>query len=190
YIVDILDWQTDHAARIGEILAYYDLYMTALDGVRTLVDSYGAPYEKVIALSHHELDMRMLIEQKGIGVFEKFANYGVVSEFLYCASQMMGIPRVPMVASLGVNYSEFYSEIPKKLEVVGYASSMSVKTYGVEWKRGELVEAAAREANLEFKVAGSTGNQISFHDMPEFYRSVDAVVNSSISEAAQLPVME
>ena len=26
--------------------------------------------------------------------------------------------------------------------------------------------------------------------MPEFYRSVDAVVTSSISEAAQLPVME
>ena len=31
---------------------------------------------------------------------------------------------------------------------------------------------------------------MSFHDMPEFYRSVDAVVTSSISEAAQLPVME
>jgi len=56
--------------------------------------------------------------------------------------------------------------------------------------RGELAEAAAREAGLEFRVAGSTGNQASFHDMPEFYRSVDAVLTSSISEAAQLPVME
>ena len=52
--------------------------------------------DKIIALSHHGLDMRMLIEQKGMEVFAKFANYGVVSEFLYCASQMMGITRVPM----------------------------------------------------------------------------------------------
>jgi hypothetical protein len=97
YIVDILNWRLDHAAYIQDILAHYDLYMAALDGVRTLVDSYGAPYEKIIAVSHHELDMRMLIEQKGADVFEKFANYGVVSEFLYCASQMMGI-RTPEAA--------------------------------------------------------------------------------------------
>lgn len=67
---------------------------------------------------------------------------------------------------------------------------MRVKTFGVEWKRGELAEAAAREAGLAFKVAGSTANQISFHDMPDFYRSVDAVLMSSISEGAGLPVME
>ena len=51
-------------------------------------------------------------------------------------------------------------------------------------------EAAAREAGLAFKVAGSTGNQISFHDMPEFYRSVDALVTSSVSESGPLPVLE
>ena len=67
---------------------------------------------------------------------------------------------------------------------------MSLKTYGIEVKRGDLAEAAAREAGLGFKVAGWTGDQISFHDMPDFYRNVDAVVASSISEAANLPVME
>ena len=65
YIVDILDWQLNHASYIGDILPYYDLFMTALDGVSTLVDSYQVPYEKIIAVSHHELDKRMLIEQKG-----------------------------------------------------------------------------------------------------------------------------
>jgi glycosyltransferase involved in cell wall biosynthesis len=95
-----------------------------------------------------------------------------------------------MIASLGINYSEFCTEISERLTTVGYASSMSVKTYGIEWKRGKLAEAATREAGLAFKVAGSTANQMSFHDMPAFYRSVDAVVTSSISEAAQLPVME
>ena len=95
-----------------------------------------------------------------------------------------------MVAPLGVNYSEFHADIPERLATVGYASGMSVKTFGVEWKRGELAEASARAAGLTFKVAGWTGNQISFHDMPDFYRTVDAVLTSSISEAGPLAVME
>jgi predicted O-methyltransferase YrrM len=132
----------------------------------------------------------MLIEQKGMEVFESFANYGVVSEFVYSASLMRGVSRIPMVAPLGINYSEFHTDIRERLDTVGYASGISVKTFGIEWKRGELAAMAAREAGLEFKIAGSTENQISFHDMPDFYKSVDAVLTSSISEAAQLPVME
>ncbi len=190
YIVDILDWQVSQAGHMVELSPYYDLFMTSLDGVGSLVDIYGVPYDRIIAISHHELDIRMLIERKGIDVFDKFASYGVVSEFLYSASLMRGVARAPMVASLGINYADFRCDISERLQTVGYASSMSVKTYGIEWKRGDLAEAAAREAGLAFKVAGWTGNQISFHDMPEFYRSVDAVVTSSISEAAQLPVME
>jgi glycosyltransferase involved in cell wall biosynthesis len=190
YVVDILDWQIDHAEHIGNIVKYYDIIIAAPDGVSTLVDVYGISYEKIIAISHHEFDIRMLVEQKGIDVFERFANYGVVSEYVYCASMMRGVSRAPMVASLGINYDEFYADVPACLTTVGYASSMSVKTYGVEWKRGDLAEAAVLDAGLAFKVAGSTGNQTSFHDMPDFYKSVDAVVTSSISEAAQLPVME
>jgi hypothetical protein len=190
YIVDIVNWQENQAAYIADLIQFYDLFMTALDGVRTLTDVYGVPYDRVIALSHHELDIRMLIEQKGVEVFDKFANYGVTSEYVYCASLMKGVPRVPQVVSTGVNFAEFYSKISERLATVGYASSISVTTYGIEWKRGELAEAAAREAGLEFRVAGSTGNQTSFHDMPEFYRSVDAVLTSSISESAQHPVME
>jgi glycosyltransferase involved in cell wall biosynthesis len=190
YIVDILNWQLNHSDYIGELIRYYDLFMTALDGVRTLVDSYRIPLDRIIAVSHGELDARMLIEQKGIEVFDKFANYGVVSESLYCASLMRGVARVPMVASVGINYSEFHAEIPERLATAGYASSMSLKTYGIEIKRGELAEAAARDAGVAFKVAGWTGDQTSFHDMPEFYRTVDALLASSISEAAPLPVME
>ena len=157
---------------------------------RTLADSYHVPYEKMIVVSHHEMDIRMLIEQKGVEVFNQFAGYGVVSQFVYCASMMQGVRRQPMVASLGINFDDFYSDVPERLETVGYASSMSTTTYGVEWKRGYLAQAAALAAGFAFKVAGSTANQTSFHDMPDFYRTVDAVLTSSISEAAQLPVME
>jgi hypothetical protein len=190
YIIDILDWQVNHSEYFVNILAYYDVFMTALDGVKTLVDEYDVPYEKLIAISHSEFDIRMLIEQKGLEAFERFAAYGVVSEFIYGASITRGISRLPMVASIGVSYSEFHSEVSDELTTVGYGSSMAVETFGVEWKRGALAEAAARAAGLPFKVAGWTGGQTLFYDMPNFYRGVDAVLISSVTEAGQLPVLE
>lgn len=190
YTIDIIDWQETHTSYIAQLLPYYDFYLTALDGVRTLLDRYSIPYEQIIAISHHEFDMRMLIECKGIEVFDKFAGYGVVSEYLYSASVMRGISRIPKVVPLGIDYQSFFSALPEQLTTVGYATSMSVTTYGVEWKRGALAEAATLQAGLAFKVAGSTASQISFHDMPEFYRSVDAVLSSSINESGPLSVME
>lgn len=189
YVVDLLDWQADHPY-IMDLIDYYDLFITACEGVPRLLDVFRVPPEMVIAVAHHEFDVKMLADQKGGDIFHKLNNYGVVSEFVYCTSLMRGISRVPIVTSLGVFYDDFYSEIPSELRCVGYASSYSVTTFGVEWKRGYLAEAAARTAGLDFKIAGSTGNQTSFHDMPKFYRTVDAIVNSSLSEAAQLPVME
>lgn len=190
YVVDIIDWQQDHSEYFEKLAGYYDFFMTAPDGVRTLMDAYGVPPERMIVVSHHEMDIRILTEQMGADIFDRFAAYGVVSYFVYCASMMQGVRRPPQVASLGIDYSTFFMPVPERLETVGYASSMSVTTFGVEWKRGHLAEAAAREAGLVFKVAGSTGHQTSFHDMPDFYRTVEAVLTSSISEAAQLPVME
>ena len=90
YIVDILDWQVNHSDYIAKIVPYYDLFMTALDGVEGLA-RYGIPYNKIIGVSHHEFDVRMLIERKGMEVFNELANYGVVSEYVYCASLMRGV---------------------------------------------------------------------------------------------------
>jgi glycosyltransferase involved in cell wall biosynthesis len=191
YIVDIINWQMDHAAYIGELNAYYDLFISALDGLRTLLEIYGIPPEKVIGLSHHEMDMQVLIEQMGKDVFNRLAGFAVVSYQLFDASMIFGVPREPLVVQLGVNCDEFAAPIPERLQTVGYAGSYSHKTRdGLEWKRGEIAEAAVREAGLEFKVAGWTGEQIPFHDMPDFYRSVDAIVVSSVSEGAQLPIRE
>jgi hypothetical protein len=190
YVVDILDWRLNHAEHISELTSYYDVFLTALDGVTTLVDQYNIPFEKIIGLAHHEFEVRMLIERKGYDAFEKLAKFAVVSEFVYCASLMQGVKRPANVVPLGINYANFYAPPAACLESVGYASSMSSVTYGVEWKRGVLAERAARQAGLNFIVAGSTGNQVSFHDMPQFYKGVGAVLTSSVSEAAQLPPME
>ena len=77
--------------------------------VQISVDRYHVPYDRIIALSHHEFDIRVLIEQKGIEIFDKFANYGVVSEFCVLRVPDEGRDRrPPMVASLGINYSDFF----------------------------------------------------------------------------------
>jgi glycosyltransferase involved in cell wall biosynthesis len=189
-IIDIVNWQVDHSDYFSDLAGYYDFILTAPDGVRTLLDAYRLPPSKLIVVSHHEYDIRMLVEQKGREIFDEFAAYGVVSYYVYCASMLQGVQRKPRVVSLGIDFDEFFEPISAGLHAVGYASSMSVVTFGVEWKRGHLAETATKEARLEFKVAGSTGNQVSFHDMPQFYKGVDSVLTSSISEAAQLPCME
>jgi hypothetical protein len=53
------------------------LFITALDGIHILADNYEVPYEQVIAISHSEFDIRILIEQKGLAVFDKFAAYEI-----------------------------------------------------------------------------------------------------------------
>jgi glycosyltransferase involved in cell wall biosynthesis len=191
YVIDLLDWTVGQGWKIEKLLSYYDFVIAALNGIETLVDIYRVPCERIIALSHHEMDMQMLLNAKGAEIFEQFAGYGVVGYQLFDASAILGIARPPLVVPLGVNVSEFYAELPERLTTVGYAGSISHKTLnGIEWKRGELAEAAAREAGLEFKVAGSVGAAISFHDMPGFYKSVDTVLVSSLSEGAGLPFRE
>ena len=190
YVVDLLDWQGRHNGYIDDLASFYDLIMVAADGVSVLTDIYGVPLERMIVLTHSQFDVRILIEQKSAAAFEHFAGYGAVSEFAYCASLTQGVSRAPQVASVGITYDEFHCEIADELRTVGYASSLATTAFGVEWKRGHLAEKAAREADLPFVVAGSTASQISFHDMPQFYCSVDAILMSSLSEAVPLPVLE
>jgi hypothetical protein len=95
YIVDIINWQVDHSGYMAELIANYDLFISALDGVRNLVEVYRVPCDKVIALSHHEMDIRILIEQMGAVVFEKFAGYGVVSYQLFDASALVSTASSP-----------------------------------------------------------------------------------------------
>ncbi len=190
-IVDILDWKKFHSpSDIGAISSYYDLFMTSLDlnGVASLFDKYGVPYERMIALSHSQF----LSGPPNLNLYNRFANFGVVSESMLSLSLALGIPRVPAVVPVGINCDEFYAEPSAQLSTVGYASSMTLSWLdtGVNIKRGELARETAHEAGLDFKVAGSTAKQVSIHDMPAFYREVDCVLLTSLLEAAPLPVME
>jgi hypothetical protein len=193
YIADILNWRVSYTReQMHEMLAFYDFVISGLDGIPGLIDNYKVPCDKIIGISHGVYyDFHLLIEKKGLDVFERLANFGVVSYSMISESAIVGVSRIPVVASLGVNYSAFSRKIPERLATVGYASSISHKTkYGVEKKRGELALECAEEAGLAYRPAGTHAIPISFHDMPGYYETVDAVLMTSLIEAAGLPVLE
>jgi hypothetical protein len=189
FVVDLLDWHRSYlSSDVEELKSFYHLFITSfdLDGIRILSGVYGVPYERIIAISHSDFFAHDLEE------YRRFAGYGVVSYSLLASSLSLGIPRIPDVVSLGVNYDEFYAEPSSKLATLGYATSMSLEWMktGIDRKRGELARECAEGSGLEFKTAASGAGQTSFHDMPEFYRTVDCVLMTSLFEAAPLPVLE
>src|SRR5579862_1609252 len=193
YLVDILNWRVSYTRQhFSDLMSYYDFVLSGLDGIPGLFDNYGIPYEKIIGISHGiYYDLPLFLEKKGLEVLEKLANFGVVSYSMISESVIAGIRRIPLVISLGVAYSEFYTEISDRLTTVGYATAISHKTKnGIEKKRGGLAEACARAAGLTFTPAGTYSSAISFHDMPEYYKKVDAVLMTSLIEAAGLPALE
>jgi hypothetical protein len=70
-------------------------------------DDYAVPCDRIIAV-YRRFDIRMVIKQKGIEIFDDLASHGVLSEFLYCSSLHARRPRVP---SWGIDYFESYSDI-------------------------------------------------------------------------------
>jgi hypothetical protein len=189
-ILDLLDWQTNHNEYMDELISYYDKVVTAPDGVKVLSELYGIAPESLTVISHSEYDLQLLLSQENRRVFERFDAYAVVSHTVYAASITNGIARVPRIVPLGVDFDEFSQPPAERLTSVGYASSMKLDVSGVDIKRGHLAKRAAESAGLEFKAAGSTANQTSFHDMPEFYRSVGSILMTSVTESGPLPVLE
>ena len=83
---------------------------------------------------------------------------------------------------------------------MGYgASYRRLNEFGVEQKRGDLVKIAVERAGLVFKPAISLPEALGPHwrsamvpkeKMPEYYRSVDAVIMSSLQEGGGMPPLE
>lgn len=190
-IADILYWRGAHGSYINNIITYYDFIISSLEAIGTLVDIYGVPYDKIIGIAHYDLDLQKFIDAKGLEAFHKLAGYGVVGNTLLWSSLTLGVPIVPKIVPLGVNFVEFQTDISEQLSTAGYATGLSGKTkHGLEWKRGDLAQECADEAGLKFKRAGEYPSATDIHDMPDFYKSVDAVLMTSLTEAGGLPGME
>ena len=178
-----------------EFFAGYDRVMTlAGDGDKCLVEQYSVPREKILAVAHAEQDVQRLLRFAGNDNIWKLAGFGVVSDSLANSSLAIGITRVPTVLRQGIDCTFYESPIPERLRRVGYAALLERKNeYGVEIKRGELVRRATELAGLEFKPAIPSNNRndgIPRAEMPAYYRSVDAVVMSSLQEGGAMPPYE
>ena len=178
-----------------DVFASYDRVMTlAGDGDKCLVEQYSVPREKILAVAHAEQDVQRLLRFAGNDGIRRLAGFGVVSDSLTNSSLAIGITRVPTVLRQGIDCWFYESLIPGSLRRVGYAALLERKNeYGIEIKRGELVRKATELAGLEFKPAIPSNNRndsIPRAKMPAYYRSVDAVVMSSLQEGGAMPPYE
>jgi len=187
-ICDLLDWSRIYSRdEIQMMSRSYDYIYSVTGEAWPLTDSYGIPHEKIIVVAHGDYDIHHALETRPLEEFDRFAGYGVVSGYLRDLSAQLGVKRVPTIVRLGINYRRFLSPVAEALRVVGYGGSMfRDNNGGVDWKRGNLAKQATESAGLVFNPAG----EFHFLAMPQYYRSVDAVVVSSSREGYGLPAME
>ena len=182
---DLWDWQTPHPPGF---FAQYDRILTLPHAGSTfLVTQHGVPRNKIILVAHAECDIQQLLHREQGDTWGRYAGYAVVSDTLACSSLSLGITRVPVVLKQGIPCAAYDMPLPERLRTVGYAALMErTNEYAVEIKRGSLARKAATRAGLDFKIAtGLTREQ-----MPDFYRSVDALILSSLQEGGAMPPYE
>ena len=174
----------------------FDRVLTlAGDGSKCLVKQYGIPRDKILVVAHDTQDVIRLFGNDGNEGIRQYAGFGVVSDTMAAETLAIGVTRIPTVLRGGVDCGFYDSAIPLALRRVGYASTYSrTNEYGVERKRGDLARKAAVQAGLEFTTAiGPTNNRFSGipkGKMPDYYRSVDAVIMSSLEEGGGMPMLE
>lgn len=184
---ELINWNVQYSAiEIQSFIELYDYVMTIPSAYGSL-RSYGFPDKKIILCAHGEEDLIKAVATYGTTLFDRIGKFAVVSQLLVQKSIEYGIKRIPELTPIGINTNNFYWNISDRLLNVGYAAAMSVKNvFGVEIKRGELVQECCNKVNMPFVRPGLRH----FLGMPQFYRTVDCVVMSSIEETVGLPIME
>lgn len=187
----LLSWSVNYSIEeMLETAAVTDVFVTNPSGYMVLTGSYGISADQIIMIPHAIHDIHELLEAKGAAEFDKPRHYAVVSDFLRDYSKQIGIERVPVVLPVAINVNRYVMPPAKELKTVGFAGIFHRvdKHVGTDIKRGYLVEQAARDAGLNFKIASVYHN--SFVTMPGFYNSVDCVIIASTEEGAGLPALE
>lgn len=183
----LLDWNASYAPLEMERLSQvYDIFVTHPgSGVNALLQ-YGIPYSQIVAIAHEVSDI-----ESGLlcgNDYDSFRQYAVINPNLIETSSTLGISRTPLVVQNGVHFDWFYSVPSTSLQTLGYSGSLvSLMMDGVtDRKRGYLSSKLAHRSGLGYNRAEGYG----YRTMPLFYRSVDAVVLTSLQDACGLPMME
>jgi hypothetical protein len=184
----VLPWNKSYTRQeIAELAAVVEAFVSTPYGVAMLIDRYGVPPEKCIAVVHAVLDIECLKTFLPDNV-QRLRAYSAVSEWLIAQSQALGIDRIPAYTPVGINYQSFFTEPSQELRTVGYAGAINPDNIHRQIKRPWLVEQVTHEAGLIFCAAHAYHN--SWITMPGFYHAVDAVIVASTEEGAGLPALE
>jgi len=182
----VLNWERRYTLQeIQELAANVDFFHSSPYGIDILIKSYGVAPEQCVATAHARWDLNHVVEYDK-DVFDRLHGYTVVSDWLVGESEQRGIKRVPTVTPVAINYNSFYCQPSTQLRTVGYAGAIG----GVheQIKRYWLIEQAARNAGLDYKVASGYHN--SYVTMAGFYPTIDALIVASTEEGAGLPALE
>lgn len=155
-VADILDWSKSYGRNEMHMMAdYYDRIYSVPGETWPLTESYGIPHHKIIVVAHGEYDLQYMLTTRDPNEINRFAGYGVISNFLKQQSIEFGVSRIPQVVKYGINTRRFFSQLPMALRTVGYGGSMHrADPTGADWKRGGLGQQATEAAGPQFAPAG------------------------------------
>ena len=183
---EVLDFFTQYSAtEMRDIDRHTDLFVTTPVGVGWLLN-YGISPGKIVSIAHAQWDILLANSQIGTGIYQQLAGYGVVSNILKQKSEEFGVPVVPTVLQMGIEFDRYYQPPSLHLDVIGFAGAFESRNFaGEEIKRGRLVKEIASQTNSEFRTPACH-----YLAMSGFYGQVDCVFQASTEEGAGLPMME
>lgn len=187
-LADILDWALSYPSYyVDNMIKLYDFFVTTPSEIDSLM-SYGVPINKIILIAHGEVDLYTAMDRISETFYDVY-DYAVVSEGLIKTSSELGIKRIPKLLRVGINYKNFYeSKLPNELKRIGYPASFDAKNYRKQdIKRGRLVKKVCEITGTEFV---TTNCKFNHFGMPQFYKEVDCIIQSSVEETVGLPVLE
>lgn len=168
----------------------YDYFVTNPESIPQLM-SYQVPLNKIVAVAHAEWDIYVAARDMvhNITNYYDIHSYGCISDKLvdmFNDCNPHSKAKAKRVTN-GINFNAFYAKPSDGLQKVGFGGKMvGCNFFGVDIKRGHLVQQAVEMASLNF-VPNGTYHYLA---MPGYYKTIDSIIMSSTEEAAGMPMLE
>lgn len=188
----LLDWIKPYNRReFQHIISKFDVFVTTPCRIGVLVNQYGVPPTKIVAIAHHLKDIYWGIQAVGVEFFNELGGYVVNHPDLIPGSKNYGISRVPLLVKVGIEFDLYYTPIGERIKTLGYAGAFfQTEVTGKECKRMHLAQLISEKTNIPIDASAKKDERLHFLAMPEFYKSIDCLIVPSTYETAGLPALE
>jgi len=188
---NLLDYTVSYTKEeFNFLIDIYDYFVTNPETIPTLM-SYGVPCQKIVAIAHAEWDIFVAARDMVHNTtnYYDLHAYGCISDKL-CDMFNDSHPHSKVKAKRvtnGIHFDLFYNKPSNSLKTVGFGGKMvGCNFFGLDIKRGHLVEKVTNMTNLEF-IPNATYHYMA---MPAYYKTIDAIIMASTEEAAGMPMLE